>query len=193
MGDWGELPNDEPTNGKPTGLPEDAATRLVRIAATRHAMQRTLDRLGNIPRPELAAACNAYALDFRRGETPLILVDSSLLRNAKRGLLLTSRALYSNLVPHPILLTAIRDVRHGVTFPEAGRLTDHLFGPFAIFYQWVKVGHPKAGLMVNERFVFLGNWLNWAFWTNVLTSLASASRWHAGFYDGNAPRPGGWG
>lgn len=195
-GDWGALPEESERPTPPTEPPDlspDVATSLVRSVALRHGAQRVLERVGNIPKHELAAACNAYADGFRTGETPLVLIDRSMLGTFKGGLLLTNRALYSNLVPHPIRLASIYEVGWKVHNPHPGCLADFVFGPFAHLYKWVKHGRLKAGLAVNGDFVCTER-VNVPFWTEALLVLGHAAREAARRTsdDGSPPRGWGW-
>src|SRR5262245_60822773 len=93
-------------------VPKAQAEALVRAIAERHRANQTLRRLGNFRADHLANAAGHFARDLWPGETPLALLDTSLMQNAKAGLLVTNRNLYSSHLPYAIPLEDIDEVAY---------------------------------------------------------------------------------
>src|SRR5205085_1099348 len=88
-------------------------------------------------------------------EVPLVLVDTSFLRNGRSGLLLTNRAVYSDRLPHPIALEDMGAVRHRppdaqISLVEGGMVLLHFLFPPAILLLLPWAGRPdqSSGLEV---------------------------------------------
>jgi hypothetical protein len=164
-------------------VPKAQAEALVREVAERHRANQTLRRLGNFRADHLVNAAGHFARDLWPGETPLALLDTSLMQNAKAGLLVTNRNLYSSHLPYAIPLEDIDEVVY-----ERPSMLDillltflapfHLAVPYALF-RGVKnlVEDLKYRLLVNGEVVYSGGTrLRPAFWRELLLALAAARR-----------------
>ena len=69
-------------------VPAELAERLVRAIAEKHGAKGVLRRLGHFRPDHVANAAARFARGLRPAEVPLGLIDTSLLKNGKSGLLL---------------------------------------------------------------------------------------------------------
>jgi hypothetical protein len=170
-----------PEPGRP--VPPDRAMSIVRAVALEHAALHIIKQLDGIRADRLANARARFARAMADDETPLVLADTSFLRNGKAGFLLTNRAFYSNWLPHPIALDDVRTVRHQppdshISLIEGGMFVLHvLFPPAAILllpFAIRRRNRMRHALLVNNRVVYAGqNNFVWGFWVDVLVALAA--------------------
>jgi Sec-independent protein translocase protein TatA len=159
----------------PPLVPQEEAEALVRDLAEKYKAKRILRSLGNLPPKQVANAAAHFASQMEEDETPLVLLDSSFLRNGKAGLLITNRALYSSFYAHPIWLADIDEVSYA-TPGLADHLAFHFFGGiiYAVFFGFRNL---QNRLRVNGKTVYSsGNPLRWEFWIELLTELAAEAR-----------------
>jgi hypothetical protein len=169
-------------------VPAEQAERLVRAIAEKHGAKGVLRRLGHFRPDHLANAAARFARGLRPAEVPLARIDTSLLQNGKSGLLVTNRELYSSRLHRGIPLQAINEVSYEAPSGEA------LAGAWALVLASVvcpplgallAVLYLSSGglrrlqhrLVVNGETVYSGgNPIRPAFWVELLTALAEASR-----------------
>jgi hypothetical protein len=169
--------------GKGAIVPPDQAEALVREIAEKHGATTALNRVGNFRPDHLDNARTHIAEGSAWKETPLALIDTSVRRNAKSGVLVTNRRLYSSLLPQPIPLQAILKVSHKP--PRMSHLWRLLFlrlvlGPiylllWIIYYRDCQQ-RASHRLLVNGKLIYAGRRFRPEFWIEMLTALAEAAR-----------------
>ncbi|HKI32930.1 MAG TPA: hypothetical protein VKA46_13845, partial [Gemmataceae bacterium] len=169
-------------------VPPEQAEALVREMAERHGAKGVLRRLGCFRADHLANAAARFAYDLDATETPLAVIDTSLLRNGKAGLLLTNRRLYSSFHRRAIPLTEIDDV--SLQDPSGQALLSFFLivllaavcppiGTLVILYFFLSGGlrQVQYRLVVNGEVVYAGgNPIRHRFWIELLPALARAAR-----------------
>ncbi len=164
---------DEPAPVEERMVPAEQAEALVREIAERHGAKGVLQRLGNFPAKLVANARARFAQDMDDDETPLAIIDTSMLRNGKAGVLLTNKRLYSSFYRRPIPMNELHrvEVLHPSGMPP-------LFGPFRLY--WLLTGGMREmqyRLMVGGEMVYAGgNPIRDRFWLEVLPALSDAAR-----------------
>jgi hypothetical protein len=181
LGRRAAVTSEPPGPGRP--VPPDRAAEVVRAIALAHNARHIVKQLDGIRADRLAHARARFARAMADDETPLVLADTSFLRNGKAGFLLTNRAFYSSRLPHPIALADVRTARHrppdaSVSLVEGGLLILHVvFPPAAILMLPLLLrrrDRMRHALLVNNRVVYTGQKnLVWGFWVEVLVALAS--------------------
>jgi hypothetical protein len=78
----------------PALVPKEEAEAIIRAFAEKHGAKGVLRKLGDFPPDHLANAAARFAKEMTDEETPLALVDTSMMRNGKSGFLLTNRGLF---------------------------------------------------------------------------------------------------
>ena len=154
-------------------VPAEEAEALVREVAERHGAKGVLQRLGTFPAKLLTNARARFARDMDDDETPLAIIDTSMLRNGKAGVLLTNKRLYSSFYRRPMPMNELHrvEVLHPSGMPP-------LFGPFRLY--WLLTGGMREmqyRLMVGGEMVYAGgNPIRDRFWLEVMPALSNAAR-----------------
>jgi hypothetical protein len=170
-----------PEPGRP--VPPDRAVEVVKAIALEHNAPHIVRQLDGIRADRLANARARFARAMTGDEAPLVLVDTSFLRNGRAGFLLTNRALYSSWLPHPVALEGVRTARHRppdgrISLIEGGMFVLHvLFPPAAILLLPLVIrrrNRMRHALLVNDQVAYAGQKnLVWAFWVEVIVALAA--------------------
>lgn len=171
-------------DARPTPLvPPDRAAAIVREVAEAHHAPHILQQLDGIRPDRITRARATFAPEMTDDEVPLVLVDTSFLRNGRAGFLLTNRAIYSDRLRAPIRLADVETVRHRppegqISALEGGLFFLHvLFPPAALFLLPLAIRRRKRmrhELFVNDCLVYTGSRnLVWGFWQDVLLNLAA--------------------
>lgn len=158
----------------PPMIAKEQAEELVRSIAEQHRAKGVLRKLGHFPEEHLANAAKRFAQEMREDETPLVLADTSLMRNGKAGLLLTNRALYSSWRREPIRLADIHEVAYA-TPGFTDFLAVYLLGGLLYILLFGRKSLQNR-LLVNDKIVCAGANLRSAFWIELLTELAEEAR-----------------
>ncbi len=160
-------------------IPESHAEDLVREIAEVHNQKAVLRQLGRLRPERLAGAARTFARELGPGETPLVLFDTSWMRNGRAGILVTNRRLYSSRLDGPIELQDITEVTcPDPSGPETGFkvlvfVLALLTGSIVLMWgRWF-----RRQLVVNREVVYQG-WLYFhpEFWTDLLSALGAAAR-----------------
>lgn len=170
-----KLPTVKRTEAKPWGLTAEVIEQVLRPIATTHRVKGILKQLDGVNAKKVKKAVGGYARLMENDEIPLVLVDSSFLQDGSAGFLLTTRRLYSSLLPAPIELDEITSV--AVEKPtELQGLMLGLAGPVVALLYRACGGKPlTTRLRVNGHEVFAGR-CNHAFWIEALLALGDEVR-----------------
>jgi hypothetical protein len=175
-------PPAEPPPFRPTQfVPPDRARTLVRELAEAVRAKHIASQVDAIEPARVANARNRFAGDMRSDEVPLVLIDTSFLRNGKAGFLLTNRALYSSRLPTPIALQDVKEVTHRPPDPSvwvwiyALVAVSVVFPPAALLLLtivWGKNRPLHEALLVNGEMAYVGGKnLSREFWVQVFPAL----------------------
>jgi hypothetical protein len=162
----------DPQPRRPRGVKPAIAEAIVRRLAQKHKAKGVLKRLGNFEEDYLEKARSSFAQDLEDDEIPLVRIDTSFFKTGKAGLLLTNRTLYSSFLESPMPLEEITDV----VLKKPTAFEHFMLAMFGLWYVMFH-GQLKSKLLVNDEVAYEGQLnVRYAFWTEVLTDLAEASR-----------------
>jgi hypothetical protein len=172
---------DPPPFRPTTFVPPDRARAVVRELAAEAGATNIVAQVDWIEPARIANARARFARDMRSDEVPLVLVDSSFLRNGKAGLLLTNRAVYSSRLPAPVALEDVETFGHRPPDP-AVLVWVYLLVPVVacvppavlvlLAILWRGDRPLQEALLVNGRVAYVGGKnLARAFWREVLPAL----------------------
>ncbi|HEX3148229.1 MAG TPA: hypothetical protein VHR66_09095 [Gemmataceae bacterium] len=164
-------------------LPADRAIEIAHAIAHEHRATHIAKQINNITPRRVATARARFAQAMTDDETPLVMVDTTMLRRGGAGFLITNRAFYSSHMPMPINLADMRQIVHRppdkqtqVMLHVVVGLT-HFFPPAAILMVFLMFGRRhrfRHVLTINDRIVHVAQKpMTWPFWVDLLVALSS--------------------